>query len=145
MLQMRRLFLTIAIAALLNPLVVSGETSASPDILFISIDDLNDWVGPLGGHPQAQTPNMDRLAEQGIVFTNARSPAVLCNPSRTAMMTGMQPSTSGVYMNQPDWRTLELYQNIRTIPSYFRNAGYQTVGAGKLFHSSTYNAWAYFT
>ena len=144
MLQMRHLFLTIAIAALLNPLVVSGETSASPDILYISIDDLNDWVGPLGGHPQAQTPNMDRLAEQGIVFTNARSPAVLCNPSRTAMMTGMQPSTSGVYMNQPDWRTLELYQNIRTIPSYFRNAGYQTVGAGKLFHSSTYNAWAYF-
>ena len=73
---MKRLFLAIATAALLNPLQGFGQSSEHPDILFISIDDLNDWVGPLSGHPQAQTPNMDRLADQGIVFTNARSPAV---------------------------------------------------------------------
>tara|TARA_B100000686_G_scaffold213161_1_gene220139 strand:+ start:123 stop:1574 length:1452 start_codon:yes stop_codon:yes gene_type:complete len=141
---MKRLFLAIATTALLNPLQGFGQSSEHPDILFISIDDLNDWVGPLSGHPQAQTPNMDRLADQGIVFTNARSPAVLCNPSRTALMTGIHPSNSGVYMNQPDWRTLEQYRNIQTIPRYFRDAGYQTVGAGKLFHSSTYNTPAYF-
>ncbi len=129
---------------LLSPGLVIGQSSSYPDILFISIDDLNDWVGPLGGHPQAQTPNMDRLAERGITFTNARSPAVICNPSRTAMMTGLLPSTTGLYMNQPDWRSLEQYQEIRTIPSYFRDAGYHTVGAGKLFHSSTYNTPAYY-
>lgn len=55
--------------------------SDQQDVLFISIDDLNDWVGPLGGHPQAKTPNIDRLAAQGIVFTNAYAPAALCNPS----------------------------------------------------------------
>ena len=124
---MKKLFLAIATTLLLNPLQGFGQSSEHPDILFISIDDLNDWVGPLSGHPQAQTPNMDRLADQGIVFTYARSPAVLCNPSRTALITGIHPSNSGVYMNQPDWRTLEQYRNIQTIPRYFRDAVYQTV------------------
>ncbi|MFB3116371.1 MAG: sulfatase-like hydrolase/transferase, partial [Gammaproteobacteria bacterium] len=64
---------------------VQAQMSDQPDLLFISIDDLNDWVGPLGGHPQAKTPNIDRLAAQGIVFTNAYAPAALCNASRAAI------------------------------------------------------------
>ena len=121
-----------------------AQPTAPPDILFISIDDLNDWVEPLDGHPQAQTPNMDRLAERGMVFTNAHSTSVLCNPARTALMTGLSAATTGVYVNQPDWRTMEIFQDIRTIPGYFQDAGYTTYGAGKLFHSSTFNAWAYY-
>lgn len=121
-----------------------AQPATPPDILFISIDDLNDWVGPLDGHPQAKTPNMDRLAERGMVFTNAHSTSAMCNPARTALMTGLSAATTGVYVNQPDWRSIEVFQDIRTIPGYFRDAGYTTYGAGKLFHSSTFSAWAYY-
>ena len=68
----------------------------SPNILFIAIDDLNDWVGYLGGHPQARTPNIDRLINKGIGFSKAYSVAPLWNPSRVAILTGLYPSTSGV-------------------------------------------------
>ncbi len=115
-----------------------------PDVLFIAIDDLNDWVGPLDGHPQTKTPNMDRLAAQGMVFSNAYVPAMLCNPSRAAIMTGIAPSSSGVYGNTTDWRVTKRLQGISTIPHYFMDNGYRSVGAGKMFHSSTYNPWAYF-
>jgi arylsulfatase A-like enzyme len=112
--------------------------------LFVSIDDLNDWVGPLDGHPQTQTPNMDRLAAQGMVFANAHAPAMICNPSRAAIMTGISPASSGVYGNQTDWRRTARLRDVPTIPRYFQDNGYRTFGAGKLFHSSTYNPWAYF-
>ncbi len=143
---MTRLFVRLAASALLSMacLPAQAQRSDPPDVLFISIDDLNDWVGPLGGHPQAKTPNMDRLAAQGVVFTNAHAPATLCNPSRTAVMTGISPATSGVYGNGTDWRKAKPLQGVPTIPRYFREHGYQTFGAGKLFHSSTFNAWAYF-
>jgi len=130
------------------PTYVLGQNDAPatevPDVLFISIDDLSDWIGPLDGHPQTITPNLDRLAAMGITFTNAHVPATVCNPSRTAIMTGIRPSNSGVYENGTDWRKVERLQGIPTIPRYFRDAGYKTTGAGKLFHSSTYNPWAFF-
>jgi len=115
-----------------------------PDVLFIAIDDLNDWVGPLDGHPQTKTPNMDRLAAQGMVFSNAYAPGMICNTSRTAIMTGIAPSSSGVYENGTDWRLTKHLQDIPTIPRYFMDNGYRSVGAGKMFHASTYNEWAYF-
>ncbi len=114
------------------------------DVLFIAIDDLNDWVGVLGGHPQASTPNIDALAARGMLFTNAHAPSALCNPSRTAIFTGLAPSTTGVYGNYPDWRTLDSLEEIRTIPRYFREHGYRTYGAGKLFHAQTYSADGFF-
>ena len=141
---MTRLHGILLLLATLVPAPVLAQQGAQPDILFIAIDDLNDWVGPLDGHPQVQTPNMDRLAERGMVFTNAHTTAPLCNPARTALMTGLSPSTSGVYLNAPDWRTLEIFQDIRTLPGHFQDAGYGTYGAGKMFHSSTFNAWAYY-
>jgi len=136
----------LATAVVLAATSLSGaaQTTARPDVLFISIDDLNDWVGPLGGHPQAKTPNMDRLAKQGMVFTNAYAPAMLCNPSRAAVMTGIPPSSSGVYNNQTDWRVTARLKDIPTLPRYFMDNGYRSFGAGKLFHSSTFNPWAYF-
>lgn len=67
-----------------------------PNVLFLSVDDLNDWVGCLDGHPQAKTPNIDRLAQSGVLFEQAYGPAPLCSPSRTSIMTGLRPSTTGI-------------------------------------------------
>ena len=109
-----------------------------PDILFIAVDDLNDWVGPLGGHPQARTPNIDRLAARGITFVNAHSPSAQCNPARTALLTGLRPSTSGVYGNGPDWRRHSIFDDTVTLPRFFRDSGYATYGGGKIFHAHTF-------
>ena len=73
-----------------------------PNVLFIAIDDLNDWIGVLGGHPQAKTPHMDRLAQRGVLFSNAHCQAPVCNPSRASVMTSLYPSTSGIYFLNPD-------------------------------------------
>ncbi len=85
---------------LLGCLILCTFESASaedrPNLLFIAIDDLNDWVGSMGGHPQTQTPNLDRLAGEGMLFTNAYTAAPACNPSRCALLTGIRPSRSGV-------------------------------------------------
>ena len=116
---------------------VSLVAAKAPDILFIAVDDLDDWAGPLGGHPQAKTPNIDSLARQGMLFTNAHAAAPGCNPSRTVLMTGIRPSSSGVYANSNDWRQVELLQGVETIPRYFRNQGYDVRGGGKLFHAHT--------
>ena len=69
------------------------------NVLFLAVDDLNDWVGCLGGHPDAKTPNIDRLASQGVLFERAYCSAPLCNPSRASLLTGLNPSTTGVYRN----------------------------------------------
>lgn len=108
------------------------------DVLFIAVDDLNDWVGFLGGHPQTETPNLDRLAARGMAFTNAQSPSAVCHAVRTAVLTGLAPSTSGIYGNAPDWRTQEVFRGKPTLPRYFRDNGYESRGAGKIFHAHTY-------
>ncbi|MGD8810128.1 MAG: sulfatase [Gammaproteobacteria bacterium] len=128
-----------AVLTAANTLNAQPSPSAGrPDILFIAVDDLNDWVGPLGGHPQTKTPNIDRLAARGITFVNAHSPSALCNPSRTALLTGLRPSTSGVYGNGPDWRQEAVFEGIRTLPRFFRDNGYATYGGGKIFHAHTF-------
>ena len=73
----------------------AGQEDRKPNVLFIAIDDLNDWTGMLKGNPQAKTPHMDKLASQGMVFTNAHCAAPACGPSRSAIMSGIRPSTSG--------------------------------------------------
>jgi len=112
------------------------SAEGKPNILFILVDDLNDWVGWLGGHPQARTPNMDRLAKMGIRFTNTHTAYALCNPSRTAMMTGMLPSSSGVFGNEQDWRRSAQMLGKPTLPDFFRAMGYATAAGGKVFHSN---------
>jgi arylsulfatase A-like enzyme len=109
-----------------------------PDILFIMIDDLNDWVGPLGGHSQVRTPNIDRLAAQGITFTNAYATAASCNPSRTSLMSGLRPSTTGIYGNMPDWRIVDEVKGVTMMPAHFRSHGYHTSGGGKIFHAHSF-------
>ncbi len=107
-----------------------------PNVLFIAIDDLNDWVGCLGGHPQAMTPNIDDLASRGTLFSNAHCAAPLCNPSRTALLFGKRPTTTGVVGNNDDWRTFESLNGAESLPQFFRRNGYFTAAAGKIFHAN---------
>jgi arylsulfatase A-like enzyme len=104
------------------------------NVLFIAVDDLNDWVGPLDGYKGAKTPHIDKLAKQGMNFTRAYCAAPICNPSRTALLTGVRPSTSGVYQNWHPWR--RVLPNAVTLPQYFMANGYEVVGISKIFHDS---------
>ena len=117
----------------------ASEAASKPDVLFIAVDDLNDWVGVMGGPIQAQTPNIDALAERGMLFTNAHSVGTSCTPSRTALLTGMSPFNSGLYSHEIDWRVSDVLSSAPTLPRYFRDNGYQTLGAGKIFHAHSYH------
>ncbi|MGB7345873.1 MAG: sulfatase-like hydrolase/transferase [Pirellulaceae bacterium] len=109
-----------------------GSESNQPNVLFISVDDLNDWIGCLGGHPQASTPHIDRLAASGMLFTNAHCPAPACNPSRSAIMTGISPHVSGLYDNRQKMR--EILPDAELMPKYFSRHGYWSSGSGKILH-----------
>ncbi len=108
-----------------------------PNVLFIAVDDLNTWLGCLGGFSNTKTPNIDRLASQGVLFSNAHCQAPLCGPSRASLMTGLRPSTTGIYgmIRDDTIRSKNPATNdIIFLPEYFRNHGYHTMGIGKLFH-----------
>lgn len=111
--------------------LVAGE---KPNVLMIAIDDLNDWVGPLRGHPQVQTPHMDRLAGRGTTFLNAHCQSPLCNPSRTSLMTGRRPSTTGIYGLSPWFRNVKELSKLVTLPQHFRRHGYRALTTGKIYH-----------
>lgn len=107
-----------------------------PNVLFISVDDMNDWVGVYGGHPKAKTPHLDRFAEAGaVVFQNAHCPGPVCGPSRSAILSGFMPSTTGVYGNSTNMLGSEYVQNYATLPEYFSRNGYQTLSRGKIAHA----------
>ncbi len=119
----------------LTPIQAQKE---KPNVLFIAIDDLNDWVGCMDGHPQAITPNIDRLAARGTLFTNAHCQAPICGPSRAAIMTGLYPSTSGNYLQLNDEdikKSNNLTQQAIYMPDYFEQYGYKTMAVGKIYHS----------
>tara|TARA_B100000029_G_scaffold469845_1_gene508107 strand:+ start:21557 stop:22990 length:1434 start_codon:yes stop_codon:yes gene_type:complete len=128
----------IILAAAFLTFSTQAQDHSKLDVLFIAVDDLNDWVGVLEGHPQAQTPNIDALAARGTLFTNAHSNAALCNPSRTSLMLGLRPSTLGIYGNNPNWMEIESLAELPTIPRFLRDQGYSTFGAGKIYHAHTF-------
>ena len=97
------------------------------------MDDLNDWIEPLGGHPQAHTPHLSRLAREAVTFTRSYCASPGCNPSRTALLTGLACTTSGVYSNYQYWR--EVLPDAVTLPRAFSDRGYWSAGAGKIFHN----------
>jgi arylsulfatase A-like enzyme len=105
-----------------------------PNVLFIAVDDLNDWVQNFGGNPQSVTPNMARLGARSVRFQRAYCNAPMCNPSRASLMTGLRPSTTGVYTNTDTWR--DGAPDAVTLPEYFLNHGYRVLGCGKLYHNS---------
>ncbi|TWU28642.1 sulfatase [Bythopirellula polymerisocia] len=123
---------TISTALFFFIVFSSTRAVASPNVLFIAVDDLNDWVGFLEGHRQVKTPNMDRLAQRGIVFSNGHCAAPLCGPSRAALFSGRQPFKTGVYVNEQQIR--KLHPDMVLLPQYFHAHGYRTLGTGKLMH-----------
>jgi arylsulfatase A-like enzyme len=117
--------------------LTSGASAepAKPNVLFIAVDDLNDWIGCLGGHPQALTPNMDRLAARGVLFTNAHCAAPACNPSRAAVFSGLMPEKTGIWSNQSGSIGKKM-PDLTYLPQAFSKVGYRTLGTGKLLHRS---------
>ncbi len=122
-----------------EPTLGDGSDRKRPNVLFLSIDDLNDWVGALGGHPQAKTPNLDRLIARSVSFTNAHCAAPVCSASRHALLSGLRPSTTGWYGNTS--KKLADYEKTlgQTVPmpTHFKRNGYRTMAAGKIFHKGT--------
>lgn len=123
---MKKSTLLILLLALASP-----ACAARPNILMIAVDDMNDWIGCLGGHPQAHTPHIDRLAARGMLFTNAHCAAPACHPSRTAVFSGRMPSATGVWSNDSS-SILKEHPDTVFLPMELQQAGYQTLGAGKL-------------
>ncbi len=118
--------------------VRAEQQDTKPIVLFLAVDDRKDWVNCLGGYEgTVQTPNIDRLAKRGMLFTNAHCASPKCAPSRAAILTGMRPSTTGLYDNGHWWQPN--LRNVVTIPKHFRNNGYHVVGAGKIFHHTAGN------
>ncbi len=133
---MTRLTALLQIMLLALPMLAQAEdpkaSASRPNVLFISMDDLNSWVGCLGGHPQTKTPNLDRLAKSGVLFRNAHCAAPSCNPSRSAIFTGLPPHRSGLYQNLQKLR--EVLPKAELLPRYFSNQGYWSAGSGKMLH-----------
>src|SRR5262245_29285247 len=132
--MIRTVLVVIALFALtagLRPPLAQAEEK-KPNVLFIAVDDLNHWVGHLGRNPQTKTPNIDRLARMGVTFTRAYCAAPICNPSRTALLSGKRPGVTGVYDNSQPFR--QAVKAEESLAMQFKNAGYKTLGLGKLWH-----------
>ncbi|MDF1826230.1 MAG: sulfatase [Verrucomicrobiales bacterium] len=128
---------SLLLISLLSLITVStpGAGSEQPNFLILIIDDLNDYVGALGGHPNASTPNLDRLAKRGILFTNAHCNAPVCNPSRTSLFTGLRPSSTGITSNRFGWfREVPGFEKVTTLPVALEQEGYATFAFGKTIH-----------
>ena len=109
-----------------------ADEPVRPNILFIAMDDLNDWIGVMGGHPQSLTPHLDRLAASSVLFTNAHCVAPACNPSRTAIFTGRSPHRSGLYDNRQRMR--DVLPEAKLLPKVLSEHGYYSAGSGKMLH-----------
>ncbi len=118
-------------AALAGP-VIAGPSADRPNVLFISFDDLNDWTQLLDPSSPIAMPNLQRLARRGVTFRRAYCAVPECNPSRTALLSGRRPTTTGVYANAADWKAV--MPEVAMLPRHFREHGYRSVGAGKIFH-----------
>ena len=107
---------------------------ARPNVVMICIDDLNDWVGFLGGHPEARTPHMDALAKRGRSFVNAHCAVPVCSASRVSVMSGLAATTHGSYELGPKYQDLPALKDVPTIQQYFKDNGYYTLTGGKVLH-----------
>ena len=125
----------IVVLFLVSIFLISAKPKkkAPYNVLFIAIDDMNNWIGANGG--QAITPNIDALAKRSINFTNAHCVVPACNPSRTAIMTGQRPETTGQFENAGNFRNNEGGKNRITLGQFLQSKGFETVAAGKVFHT----------
>lgn len=135
-------FLRFMLICGLLPLMCSvarARDGQRPNVLFISIDDMNDWTTLFDKGNPIKTPNLERIASRGAFFTRAYCASPACNPSRAALLTGYRPHRTGIYGNRSDWRGA--LPDARTLPAYFRENGYYVCGAGKTFHHE--DNWAF--
>ncbi len=131
----------IALFILLNSIMLTANAKAiQPNVLMIVLDDLNDYIGVLGGHPQSHTPNIDKLASESVLFTNAHANVPVCSPSRASFMNGISPVTSK-YWGFTDWTKNKILMSSKSIPEYLRDNGYDAFQTGKVFHKTKPNVW----
>ncbi|UVC09966.1 sulfatase-like hydrolase/transferase [Rhizobium sp. TH2] len=104
------------------------------NLLLVSLEDMNDWAEHLGGHPQAYTPNLTRLANRGVAFTQAYAAAPACSPARTAALYSRWPWETGVYSNDHLWSNFFRYGERASIIGHLKDRGMSTIGTGKIFH-----------
>jgi len=131
-------FLSLRWAAGVGAAIVAAASAATvgqaerPNVLFIYADDLAATAVGCLGNPLVRTPNIDRLARSGTLFTRAYCQQPLCNPSRASMLTGLRPDTLQVHDLGTDfrWNT----PAVATLPQVFRNQGYFSARVGKIFH-----------
>jgi arylsulfatase A-like enzyme len=133
-----RFFLIPVLAVLLaaSPKLLPDPAPQPPNVLMIAVDDMNDFIGAMG-HPDALTPNLDRLIQRGTLFSNAHCQSPMCSPSRAAIMTGLRPSTTGIYGMIDDDQIKQTNHATRStdlLYQHFKDRGYHTMGIGKLFH-----------
>ena len=139
MLQSKSLSRVVALAVVCCSAIISlaqSQAAEQPNVLLIAIDDLNDWVGCLAGHPNAKTPHIDALAKRGTLFTNAHCQAPICGPSRASLLSGRFPHTTGIYQQPKKNRMADDTEFFagKLLPEYFAKHGYRTVGGGKITH-----------
>ena len=116
-----------------------GKNTDKPNVPLIAVDDLNDWVGCLGGHAQTFTPNIDRLADRGMLFSNAHCQGTMCNPSRISLLWGRRPSSTGFYDNHYHIsKHSNFLKDHVNLPTHFAANGYKTLSSGKIFHTGRY-------
>ncbi|XP_043490900.1 iduronate 2-sulfatase isoform X2 [Polistes fuscatus] len=120
-------------------ITLSCSSIAKPNFLLIMVDDLRTTLGCYGDH-NSHTPNIDRLAKKGIIFSQTYAQQALCAPSRNSILTSRRPDTLQLYDFYSYWR--DTVGNFTTLPEYLKNNGYNTMSIGKIFHpgiSSNYS------
>jgi len=110
----------------------SVEKPVKPNVLFISVDDLNDWIGIAKANPDVKTPNLDRLSKRGVYFDNAHCASPVCTPSRLSVLSSLSPVTTGCYTNKTGTPNQEVWNEVELLPAHFRQNGYHTMGCGKI-------------
>jgi arylsulfatase A-like enzyme len=114
------------------------KSERPPNVVFIICDDLNDAIEGMGGHPQAITPNIDKLMNNGVQFTNAQTNVPLCGPSRASLWSGLLPTTTGFYgfkQQQNHWRNNSVLKNTVTLFEQLSKNGYDVYATGKIHHN----------
>lgn len=129
--NLKSLMLLTALCVSSLPTAMVSADNTKPNVVFLAVDDMNDFVGCLVSRPNAITPNIDRLAARGVCFTNGHTAGVFCAPSRAAIFSGQYASTTGCY-ETPNY--FVHHPEIESLQTSFGKAGYTTLGAGKLFH-----------